>query len=137
VRWRNSKSPLKLGSESKDNRIRKLIRGRRERHSPVSVSDRDSSRRATEGSKFKLGAIEGQVKMQIVPQGGIKCQNSIASHICHLTFDLTLPCAFRRNSLKDGRLVKKKRCVLHLQSDAPNPAMGTEAPRSARITRAH
>ena len=43
--WRNSKSPLKLDSESKDNRIRKLIRGRRERHSPVSLSDGDGSRR--------------------------------------------------------------------------------------------
>ena len=59
MRWRNSKSPLKLGSESKDNRIRKLIRGR-------------------------LAGIEGQVKMQIAK---VKWQNSIGFHICLLTFD--------------------------------------------------
>ena len=46
-------------------------------------------------------------------------------------------CALCRNSLNEGRLVKKKRCVLHLQSDEPNPAIGMEAPRSARMTRAH
>jgi hypothetical protein len=40
---------------------------------------------ATEGSKFKLVAIEGQVKMQIAK---VKWQNSIGFHICHLSFDL-------------------------------------------------
>jgi hypothetical protein len=68
VWWRNSKSPLKLDSESKDNRIRKLIRGRRQRHSPVSVS---------EGERL--------VKMQIAK---VKWQNCIGFHICHLPFDL-------------------------------------------------
>jgi hypothetical protein len=40
------------------------------------------------------------------------------------------------NSLNEGRLLKKKRCVLHLQSDEPNPAMGTQPPRSLLMTRA-